>query len=105
MSREKHSLGKRKAPRRPFVQRQLIADYDGCKLPQSKDFYWATTQNISPGGVAFISHRKPRARFLIVTFGAGRKVCLIGRVAWTNRRADLPKTPFEFGCEFVTRLA
>lgn len=105
MSHENAILGKRKAPRRPYVQRQLIADYDGYKLPQSKDFYWATTQNISIGGVAFISARKPRTKFLIITFGAGRNLCFIGRVAWTSRRADLPKTPFEFGCEFVTRLA
>ena len=105
MSRRNYSLGKRKHVRRNYVYRQLVADYDGCKVPKAKDFYWVTTVNVSTSGVGFVSFRKPRTKYVIVTFGAGRKGCLIGRVAWAFCRTDLPKRPFEVGCEFVVRLA
>jgi hypothetical protein len=105
MSRVNRSLGKRKYVRRGYVDRQLIADYDGCKLPKSKDFYWVATQNISSGGIAFVSRRKPRTELVIVSFGAGRLGCFIGRVAWAFCRTDLPEKPFEVGCEFVARLS
>ena len=105
MSRLNRSLGKRKYVRRSCVHRQLIADYDGYRLPKSKDFYWVATQNISSGGVAYISRRKPRTEYVIVSFGAGRLACFISRVAWAFCRTDLPGKPFEVGCEFVARLA
>ena len=105
MSRANRSLGKRKYPRRSYVDRQLIAEYDGHELPKSKDFYWVATQNISNGGVAILSRRKPRTKLVIVSFGAGRLGCFISRVAWAFCRTDLPGKPFEVGCEFVARLA
>jgi hypothetical protein len=105
MKRANRSLGKRKYVRRGYVDRQLVADYDGYRIPQSKDFYWVATQNISNGGVAFVSRRKPRTEFMIVSFGAGRQACFISRVAWAFCRTDLPGRPFEVGCEFVARLS
>ena len=105
MSRLNRSLGKRKYVRRGYVYRQLIADYDGYRVPKSKDFYWVTTQNISSGGLAFVSRRKPQTDYVIVSFGAGRGACFISRVAWAFCRTDLPGRPFEVGCEFVARLS
>lgn len=104
MSRLNRSLGKRKYVRRGYVDRQLVADYDGYKLPKSKDFYWVNTLNVSSGGLAFVCRRKPRTEQVIVSFGAGRLACFISRVAWAFCRTDLPGKPFEVGCEFVARL-
>jgi hypothetical protein len=105
MSRANRSLGKRKYVRRNYVDRQLIADYDGFRLPKSKDFYWVATQNVSSGGIAYVSRRKPRTHYLIVRLGTGPVACFISRVAWAFCRTDLPGKPFEVGCEFVARLS
>ena len=104
MNPEQRSLGKRKSARRGYIHRQLIADYDGCRIPVSRDFYWVTTRNLSTGGFSFISNRKPRTEYLVVALNAGR-ACFISRVVWAFCRIDLPEKPFEIGCEFVARLA
>jgi hypothetical protein len=104
MTRRSYSLGKRKSARRGYVQRHQIADYDGSQAPKSKDFYWVTTQNISTGGICFLSPQKPRTAFTVVILKPGG-ACLLGRVAWAFCRTDLSERPFEVGCEFIARLA
>src|SRR5687768_16783570 len=104
MRRGRDNLTKRKSVRRGYVHRQLIADYDGCRVPIRSAFYWVTTKDICPEGIAFMSPRKPRTEFLVVSLNPGG-ACLIARVAWAFCRTDLPGKPYEFGCEFVARLA
>lgn len=104
MSRRSAQLAPRKSVRRGYVYRQLIADYDGCRMPSRSAFHWVTTKNISPEGIAFVSHRRPLTEFLVVSLNPGG-ACMIARVAWAFCRTDLPGKPYEFGCEFVARLA
>ena len=96
-------LERRKSARQSFVGWQLVADYDGLTLPIDSDFYRVQVQNISTGGMAYLSSRKPMKKYLLVTLNSG-VASLIGRVVWTFWRADLKEWPFEVGCEFVLRL-
>jgi hypothetical protein len=103
MGRQNRSVEQRKRARRDYAYRQQVADFDGCRIPGSRDFYWVTTLNISTDGVAFLSPRQPRTEFLVVSLNPGC-VCVFSRVVWARCRMDLPERPFEIGCQFISKL-
>jgi len=95
---------RRKTGRKNFVCWQLVAEYDGVALPGQPDFHLHLFQDISTGGVSFLSDRKPRTQELIVALGAIPFVFFHVRQVRAIRLKNREGYPFLIGCRFVKRL-
>lgn len=93
---------RRRSPRIPYFRRELVADFDSESIPDMRDFYWVTFQNISDSGAAFLSSRKPATDKLVIVLGNGPSI--IARVVRTICRAESPEFVYEVACEFERRL-
>lgn len=100
-----HDLGeeRRTSIRRKYLCPQLVADYDGQKMPAQRDFFLVTCQNISAGGISFLSAVKPAGRQMIVALGDAPFLFCIVDVVFCKRRNDLPEQPYQVGCRIVHR--
>ena len=94
---------KRRHPRRQYRFEQLVADYDGSQQPNQGDFYPVTFLNISRGGAAFLSTRKPTTQSLVLLLGKA-STYVLAKVVRVFYRTDVSATPFEVACKFVRRL-
>lgn len=99
-------LGKerRTSVRRKYVCLQLVADYDGRKMPAQKDFEAIIFQDISAGGVSFLSQMKPRRQQLVIALGRAPFSFWIVEVVFARRRDDLPGHTYQVGCRLLRRL-
>lgn len=94
----------RRAPRHTYTCRQLVAPYDGMRLPQQEDFSWAMFRDVSHTGVSFLSKTKPASKLLVVAVGPAPFSFLIVEVVRTKRRNDLDGSPYHVGCSIVREL-
>jgi hypothetical protein len=94
---------KRKRKRSGYIHGQLVADYDGERLPQSDDFYSVKFMNISPTGAAFLCKDKPATDRLVMVLGKG-DIYVVARIVRTYFRMDFWEPMYEIGCEFESRL-
>jgi hypothetical protein len=93
----------RKSPRRQYIHRELVADFDSQTVPELSDFYWVTFLNISDTGAAFLSSHKPETEKVIIVLGSGPSV--VARIVRTSCLAESPEAIYEVGCEFERRLS
>lgn len=94
---------KRRRDRSGYVYKQLVADYDGQRFPQERDFYRATFMNLSRTGAAFLSARKPATDKVVIVLGMSQ-IYVVARIVRMFYRTDLWDPCFEIGCEFVRKL-
>jgi hypothetical protein len=94
----------RKSERRTFSCWQLVAEYDGFSFPLQEDFQLRLCQDISAGGISFLSDERPRTEDLIIALGPIPFIFFHVRFAQAIRRKDLEGHPFMIGCRFVKRL-
>jgi hypothetical protein len=92
---------RRSQTRSPYDCVQLIAPYDGQKLPRQADFRHVVCRDISTSGVSFVvPHALPTER-VIVALGTVPFSFLIAEVV----RSELTDDGEVFvGCRFVERL-
>ena len=95
---------RRKSERRNFACWQLVAEYDGFSFPLQEDFQLRLCQDISAGGISFLSDERPRTEDLIIALGPIPFVFFHVRFARAVRRKDLEGHPLMIGCKFVKRL-
>ena len=96
---------RRQAPRRVFGCWQLVAEFDGETLPVQQDFQLRLCQDISAGGISFLSEERPRSEDLVIALGVIPFVFFHVRFVRAVRRKDLDGSPLQIGCQFVKRLA
>lgn len=94
----------RKSDRRNFSCWQLVAEYDGFSFPLQEDFQLRLCQDISAGGISFLSDERPRTEDLIIALGPIPFIFFHVRFARAVRRKDLEGNPLMIGCRFVKRL-
>ncbi|MGI8980149.1 MAG: hypothetical protein ACR2FY_13070 [Pirellulaceae bacterium] len=94
----------RRSPRRNFACWQLVAEYDGVTLPAQEDFQLRLCQDISPGGVSFLSNVRPQSEDLIIALGQIPFIFFHVNFAHAVRRRDLEGHPLQIGCRFIKRL-
>jgi hypothetical protein len=95
---------RRKSARRNFVCWQLVAEYDGFTFPVQQDFQLRLCQDISAGGISFLSDERPRSEELIIALGTIPFIFFHVRFARAVRRKDLEGQPLQIGCRFVRRI-
>lgn len=98
------SQERRRNERRNFVCWQLVAEYDGFSFPLQEDFQLRLCQDISAGGISFLSDERPRSEDLIIALGPIPFIFFHVRFARAVRRKDLEGEPLMIGCKFVKRL-
>jgi hypothetical protein len=95
----------RKARRHTYTCRQLIAPFDGTRMPEQEEFSWAMFRDVSPTGISFLAKRRPAAKQLVVAVGPAPFSFLVVEVVRIKRRGDFPGHPFHVGCTIVRELA
>ncbi len=90
--------------RRSFECLQLLAYFDGSRLPKQSEFSHYLCQDISASGFAFCDNRKPEFHHVVLVLGEipWQLVCAKVRnvhPTWTNGRAM-----YRIGCQFEKRL-
>ena len=101
---EKSGKELRKSQRHTYHCRQLVAPYDGSRLPQQEEFDWAMFRDISPTGISFLTSNKPTTKQLIVAVGPAPFSFLIVEIVRSSRREDLENRPYLVGCRIVGEL-
>ena len=94
----------RKHPRHAYVCRQLVAEFDGNRMPQQDEFSWAMFRDVSSGGMAFLSPARPGSKQLIVAVGPAPFAFMVVEIVRCTRRNDLEGRPYHVGCKIVCEL-
>src|SRR5687767_6625000 len=95
---------KRKSRRRTYICRQLVAPFDGTRLPQQDEFDWAMFRDVSSSGISFLSERKPTTKQLVVAVGPAPFTFLVVEIVRTTKRDDLASHPYHVGCRILREL-
>ena len=90
--------------RHPYTCRQLVAAFDGTRLPQQEEFSWAMFRDVSHTGLSFLSKSKPSSKLLVVAVGPAPFSFLVAEVVRTKRRNDLEGRPYHVGCSVLREL-
>lgn len=98
------SEDRRRTTRRNFVCWQLVAEFNGVTLPAQEDFQLRLCQDISSGGVSFLSDERPRSEDLVIALGQIPFIFFHVNFARAVRRRDLEGHPLLIGCRFIKRL-
>lgn len=94
----------RRAPRHPYSCRQLVAAFDGTRLPEQSEFSWAMFRDISETGISFLSKTRPASKLLVVAVGPAPFSFLVVEVVRTKRRNDLEGRPYHVACGILREL-
>ena len=82
--------------RQPFDCDQLIAQYDGTRLPGAAEFFHARCCDLSPRGFSFCTDEPPTKRYVVAA---------LGRVPFTFVTAEVLRVePLEPGARFGYRI-
>jgi hypothetical protein len=95
---------RRKSPRRHYECWQLVAEFDGEKLPAQQDFHLCRFHDISSGGISFLADRRPRSDELVIALGSIPFVFFHVHVVRAVLRQDLDEATMQIGCRFVKRI-
>ena len=95
---------RRRTTRRNFVCWQLVAEFNGVNLPPQEDFQLRLCQDISSGGISFLSDERPRSEDLVIALGQIPFIFFHVNFARAVRRRDLEGHPLLIGCRFIKRL-
>ena len=90
--------------RRPYQCVQLLAPYDGSKLPAQADFRQVLCQDLSENGFSFMSYRRPETRFVIVALGAVPFLFFVAELVHIESITGSADYEFKVGCRFTQRV-
>ena len=94
----------RRSRRKTYVCRQLVAPFDGSRLPNQDEFEWAMFRDVSSTGVAFLAAEKPATKQLVVAVGPAPFSFLVVETVRISKRDDLEGKPFHVGCRVLREL-
>ena len=93
----------RKSCRQNYVCRQLVAAFDGSRMPRQDEFEWAMFKDVSSSGISFLAESKPATKQLVVAVGPAPFTFLIVEVVRTTKRDD-QENPYHVGCRILREL-
>lgn len=94
----------RKSRRHSYVCRQLVAPFDGSRLPRQDEFEWAMFRDVSSTGISFLSSTRPATKQFVVAVGPAPFSFLVVEVVRTCRRDELENRPYHIGCRVIREL-
>ncbi|MGI8981299.1 MAG: hypothetical protein ACR2FY_18895 [Pirellulaceae bacterium] len=97
-------IEQRKSRRHVYRCLQLVAPYDGSRLPRQDEFSWAMFKDVSKSGISFLAEAKPATKQLIVAVGPAPFNFLVVEVVRTSKRNDLKNRPFLIACRILREL-
>ncbi len=101
---EKPLADKRNSRRQSYICRQLVASFDGTRLPQQDEFEWAMFRDVSSTGISFLSENRPATKQLIVAVGPAPFTFLVVETVRITKRDDLDNHPYHIGCRILREL-
>jgi len=90
--------------RRPFDCDQLIAMYDGTRLPSAAEFIRARCHDLSPRGFSFCADVPPTQKYVVAALGRVPFTFVTAEVLRVEPPEDGGPFGFRIGCRFVGRL-
>ncbi len=94
----------RAAGRRPFDCQQLLAPYDGDRLPSQSEFRPVACHDLTPGGFSFVSPEKVEFDQLVVALGQVPFKFFTAQVQNQTRMRLKGRLGFRIGCRFTGRI-
>jgi len=95
---------RRRSPRRQFDCWQMVAEFDGQKLPSQQDFHLFRFHDISASGISFLADERPRGDDLVIALGSIPFVFFHVQIVRTVLRSDLDGGAMQVGCRFVKKI-
>src|SRR5688500_3475921 len=83
---------------------QLVAPFDGNRLPRQEEFSWAMFKDVSKSGLSFLTEARPATKQLVVAVGPAPFTFLIVEVVRSSKRNDLENRPFHVACRILREL-
>ncbi len=94
----------RKDRRLSYVCRQLVAPFDGVRMPRQDEFQWAMFKDVSEAGISFLAETRPTTGQLVVAVGAAPFSFLIVEIVRVSELDDLEAFSFHIGCRVLSEL-
>jgi hypothetical protein len=96
---------KRGADRRPFDSEQLIAQYNGRRIPKAWSFRLYKCRDVSTRGLSFYSDQRMSSEFVIVRLGnATQAKFIVASVVRTTRTRRPEGDTYCIACKFIEVL-
>jgi hypothetical protein len=96
---------KRGADRRPFESEQLIAQYNGRRMPKAWSFRLHKCRDVSTGGLSFYSDQRMASEFVIVRLGSAMESkFVVGSIVRTTRVRLPDGDSYCIACKFIEVL-
>ena len=102
-ARPEQPSNKRRSRRQTYIC-QLVAPFDGTRLPQQDEFVWSMFRDVSSSGLSFLSECKPTTKQLIVAVGPAPFSFLVVEIIRTTKRDELATHPYHVGCRILREL-
>ncbi len=83
---------------------QLLAPYDGHRLPTQEEFRQVQCRDLSPTGFSFLAYRQPATEFLLVALGAVPFKFFVAKIIHVRASEHDVNQSFLIGCRFVRRV-
>lgn len=105
-SEEQEPWQARRSPRHEYRFPQLIAPYEGEKLPERGDFYEVDCRDLSSGGIALYLSRPPMFETLVVALGRPPQLRYVtAKVARVEPIKEEGQDLYVVGCRFTGKVA
>lgn len=102
--REGKGAERRSRDRRSYRCVQMIAPYDGNRLPVAEEFVHIQCHDISQGGFAFLSTEPPAFDHLVLALGRVPFTFVIAHVLHFVPVEEAGETYYLVGCRFLQRI-
>ena len=95
----------RTASRRTFDCQQLLAPFDGVRLPSQSEFRQVACRDLSPGGFSFILPERAEFDAVVVALGQVPFKFFTAQVQNQSRVRHKGRVAYRVGCRFTGRIA
>jgi hypothetical protein len=95
----------RASGRRQFDCQQLLAPYDGARLPSQSEFRAVACQDLSPGGFSFLLPERAEFEAVVVALGQVPFKFFTAQVQNQSRVRHRGRMAYRVGCQFTGRIA
>jgi hypothetical protein len=95
----------RAVSRRPFDCLQLLAPYDGVRLPSQSEFRPVACQDLSPGGFSFVVSERAEFDSVVVALGQVPFKFFTAQIQNQSRVRHKGRIAYRVGCRFTGRVA
>jgi hypothetical protein len=96
---------RREIERQPYRCIQLVAAYDGNRLPEQHEFRQVLCHDLSPQGFSFLVSQRPTEEQLIVALGTVPFKFLVAEIVRAVAVEVAGQFEYQIGCRFLRRIA